>query len=317
MAFFGKPKNKWGWVRIISCALLSVVVVWMMLAAVIREIDQVPSNSTGIAVILLLSLFTAAWLEEHDLRVETEQSNYQEAERAAAAQRKEIIKHFDEAILSLLPEIKHGAAEIPAQVRVKIDETIRAALLKLDGKGKGEMLHFLFERDLLCGENSLVEWDGADFSGATLHNARLNRVCMEGVDLRKARLDGAHLAKSRLSRANLRKAYLRHADLREAVLVACNLSGAHLEHANLEGADLSDASLEGAFLINANLSHCVLGSLAAGTEQPEAAGVKERLDRLDQAILVETILPDGRKMTNENGKAYLQKKEMAFLIDRL
>jgi uncharacterized protein YjbI with pentapeptide repeats len=174
-------------------------------------------------------------------------------------------------------------------------------LPELDGKGKGELLRLLFEKGLLNGANPAVGLRGADFREAAIHKAHLNGISLEGVDLGKARLDGAHMEKSILSGTNLSKAFLRHADLKEGVLPGCDLSGAHLEHANLEGANLNGARLDGAFLSSANLRNCALDSL----------------DVLEQAILIETILPEGRVATNEKGKEYLRNKEIAVLVDRL
>jgi hypothetical protein len=333
MKVLGKPKNKWGWVRVSGWAVMAGVVVWTVVAAALRGMGGVPwlawsgyqlfslLDGIELAVVPLLAVFIGGWLEEENFRTETEQSNQAESERVSAEQRKTIIKHYHDAILSELPETRHGKAEITEHNRLRMKEIVWAALPQLDGKGKGEFLHFLFEKGLLSGEKPVIELTGMDFGGVILHKAHLNNIYLEGCDLTAAQLDGAHLVKGRLSMAKLKKAALRHADLREAVLVRSNLSGAHLENANLEGADIKAACLEGAFLTKANLKHCKLTGIQvkdAFFQQADLRGCQGfNLAILDQAILIETIFPDGRKVTNEKGKAYLQKKEIAAVIDRL
>lgn len=310
MHILGKPKNQWGWLRVAGWAVLAGVGIWVILAAVLRSMGGVswmawsgyqtfsPLNGLELAALPLLGVVLAGWLEEQDHRSAAEQSHQREAERAAAEQRKITIKHLHEAILGVLP--KHDPTQAPAQARLQAAEIVRAALAELDGKGKGELLHFLFEKELVSGEAALVDLNGADFSGLDANKAHLHGLCLEGVDLTNARMNGAHLVKCRLGGVNLSRAFLRHADLREAGLAGSNLQGAHLENANLEDADLSDACLEGAFLMNANLKNAQM-----------------RLGALDQALLIETILPDGRKVTNDRGKEYLRNQEIALVVDRL
>lgn len=313
MRIFRKPETLWGWVRAAGIVLLVAVAAWTALAATLRSVGATPGlawsgyqtftflDGAELAVLPLLAVIIAGWLEEHDLRVRAEHSIHRETEQAAAAQRESILKQLRETILAEPEDRAHAQAERPAPHRTGISDTILAALPELDGKGKGELLRLLFEKGLLNGANPAVGLRGADFREAAIHKAHLNGISLEGVDLGKARLDGAHMEKSILSGTNLSKAFLRHADLKEGVLPGCDLSGAHLEHANLEGANLNGARLDGAFLSSANLRNCALDSL----------------DVLEQAILIETILPEGRVATNEKGKEYLRNKEIAVLVDRL
>jgi uncharacterized protein YjbI with pentapeptide repeats len=309
MKILGKAQNKWGWVRIAGWVALAGVAVWTALSAALRGTGMLPwlawsgyrafSLLAGIeaAALPLLSIFVATWLEEHDSRAETEQSAHNEAERAAAARRREIIERFQAAVLAQMS----AAVAVSEQVGLKLGEAARAAFLELDGPGKGDLLRLLFEKGLLSGASPLIALQGADLGGLILPKAQLGGASLAGADLSRARLDGAHLARCQLSGANLGKAHLRHASLKEAGLGGCNLSGARLENASLEGADLQGARLDGAFLINASLKNCLLSS-------PQS---------LEQAVLVETVFPDGQKVTNAKGKEYLKKKEMAYLIDRL
>lgn len=322
MKYLAKPANRWGWARIAGLALSGGVLLWTLLAAVLRAVGAIPwmawsgyqhfSLMAGfeLAIAPLLAAFAGMWLEEHDARVESEQARQREAEREVTERRKERLKQVHEAVDAQLRALglhdlkhAHGAIEAPEPARQRMDATVRAALPDLDGRGKGELVHFLFEKGLSGGDSrsdSLgVEWQDADLSGAGLAKAHLTGVRLAGADLRGAQMDGAHLAKGRFAGCNLSRAFLRHADLRDADLAGSNLARARLENANLEGADLRGARLDGAQLMHANLKGCRLeGSL-------------------DSAVLVDTVLPEGQKATNEKGKEYLKAKEIATLVDRL
>ena len=313
MKLLGKPQNRWGWARTAGWAVCAVILLWTVLAVVLRGMGEVTwmawssyqnfslLDGLELAVGPLLAAFIFGWLEEHDARVEGEQARHRESERALAEQRKETLMRVHEAVHVELQGEKHihGDAELPAPARLQINQAVRAALLELDGKGKGELLHFCHETGLLAGEKSILDWHGADLSGAALHKPHLEGANLSGADLSGAQFNGAHLARAKLGVATLSKAFLRHADLREAVMAGCNLSGARLENATLAGADLREARLDGAFLMNANLKDA-------------------RFDgSFDLAVLIDTILPDGQKVTNAKGKEYLQKKEIATLVDRL
>ena len=320
MKIFGKPINKWGWVRAASCAVLAGALVWMNLAAVLRNMGGVAwmawsgyqafslLDGVELVIMMLLAVIIAGRLEEQ----ETAESNDRQAEQAIAAHHRGIIKRFHQAVVAVL-----DAPELPAQTGLRIFELAQAALPELDGKGKGEILHFLFEKGLLTGEKPDVELKGTDFSGVTIHKAHFNGICLEGVDFRNAQMDGAHLGKGRLSGANLSKAFLRHAGLSEAVLTGCNLYGVHLDGANLEGADLRNACLEAAFLRDTNLKNCILNDVPGTDAHSEIVDSGCCQGILDQAILIDTILPDGRKVANLKGKEYLRNKEIEALVNRL
>jgi hypothetical protein len=322
MKYLGKPTNRWGWVRVASLILFASVLLWTLLTVVLRAVGEIPwlvwsgyqnfslMNGFELAIVPLMAVFAGNWLEEHDARVESEQARQREAEREVTEQRKECLKRVHEVVEAQLQEIgrhdlkhTHGAVEVPELARQRINEIVRAVLPDLDGKGKGDLVHFLFEKGLSGGENlcdyPVVDWKDADLNGAGLRKVHLIGVRLDGANLRGAQMDGAHLAKGCFTGSNLSKAFLRHANLCEANLSGSNLSLARLESANLEGADLRGARTDGAMLVQASLKGCRLDS------------------SLDSAVLVDTILPDGRKATNEKGKEYLKAKEIETLVDRL
>jgi len=328
MKIFGKPKNKWGWGRIIGLVLMGLVLVWIPLSAILRAVGEVPwmmwsgyqdftfARAFEMLVLPFLVIFIGGWMEEQDARIAAEQSAHVESEQTRAAHRREAIRHFHASLNAVLEQ--HGD---PMQVNQQIAEILQSILPGLDGKGRGEVLHHLHEKGLLAGAESTVRLDGLDFSGAEIQRAHLEGANLAGINLTRAKLEGAHLAKTRLAGANLTRAFLRHADLRGAVLTGSNLKHANLRDTSLEGADLRNACLEDASFIQANLKDCILSEFPSPVQEaPDPGGAGEPAcgaGSLDEAILVDAILPDGRKVTNAKGREYMHSKEFGDLVDRL
>lgn len=310
MRIFSTPKNRWGWLRLLGILGAGIILLWTVAAALLRGLGEIPWLAwSGYHTFLpnrgleWLTLFAAAgfaggWLEAQEHETALDAANHRENERQREAQREETLRQFHAAVENLLAGMDHHApANLPSQTRAELAAATQTALQALDGKGRGEVIRHLHAKKLI--ETSFPELAAADFSGALLHNARLNGIHLAGADLSGAKIEGAHLAKCNLPGANLAKAFIQHSDLHEAVLAGCNLERARLVHVDLEGADLRGAALEGAFFKNANLRHCAVPA------------------SLDQATLIETTLPDGKKVTNPNGREYLKQKEYADLVDRL
>lgn len=300
MKYFQKPRNPWGWARLAVEFMLVGVALWTMAAALMRAAEGPAwmawsgyptfSIQQGLELVFVLLLGTvgAEWMEEQDAKTAAEQQDHHEREKALAVERRKAVRHIHEMVKD---SGYHTGGVIAAAVL--------AALPELDGKGKGELLQFLYEKGLLTGEAGL-DLHGADLSGVVLQKAHLKGARLQGVNLSGGRMEGAHLVGADLTGSQLGKAFLRHADLREAVLRSCDFGEARLEHANLERADLSGAGWKGAFLMDANLS---------GTTVDERS--------LDEAVLVETLMGESRRVINEKGKEYRQKKEIETLVDRL
>lgn len=311
MKIFSKPKNSWGWLRLLGILGFGIILLWTAAAALLRALGEIPGLAwSGYNTFLpgrgleWLTLFAAAgfaggWLEAQQHETALDEANQRENERRRDAQRDEILRQFHAAVESLLSGTDHHIpAEFSPQTRAGLAAAAQTALLALDGKGRGDVIRHLHAKKLI--EAPFPELAAADFSGALLHNARLNGIHLAGADLSGAKIEGAHLAKSSLPGANLARAFIQHSDLREAVLAGSNLERARLVHVDLEGADLRGAALEGTFFKNANLKHCAVPA------------------NLDQAaILIETTLPEGKKVTNQNGRDYLKQKEYADLVDKL
>ena len=95
--------------------------------------------------------------------------------------------------------------------------------------------------------------DQKDLSGLDFSRAHLNKINLNGANLKEADLSLTDLSGASLIRADLEGANLQYARLADANLKFAELSGAQLISANLcgatlDGADLSDADLSRAFL---------------------------------------------------------------------
>jgi hypothetical protein len=157
---------------------------------------------------------------------------------------------------------------------------VLAALRRLDGARKGQVLQFLAHAGLLeemrGGGGGKVRLFFDDLGNADLHKADLlysphleetdlrqadlRGAVLERAELHDSHLDGARAQGVHLLRANLYRATLRNADLRKADLEGASLVGAHLERASLRGADLQDARLEYAHLEGTDLEGAHLQS---------------------------------------------------------
>lgn len=106
----------------------------------------------------------------------------------------------------------------------------------------------VLERVTLEGEDLRC----ADFRGAYLRDANLRGADLRGANLWQAELDGADLRDARLDGAYLSYADLDEADLRGAVLDGAVLSNARLWGADLGTASLREADLRGAYVVGSD-----------------------------------------------------------------
>src|SRR5829696_4930171 len=114
-----------------------------------------------------------------------------------------------------------------------------AAIRRLDGRRKGEVVNFLLQSGLLTTDErskaivTLVNlWD-ADLRGVDLRGASLDGIRLVGPDLRGAKFDRASLGDVLFEAANLRGASFR----------AARLFGATFESSDLTGVVFDDAAL--------------------------------------------------------------------------
>ncbi len=144
--------------------------------------------------------------------------------------------------------------------------------LDLNRDRKGRVIQFLYESDLIKGEDSAVSLKGANLVKASLH----------GLDLSGINLSGSNLSDADMIDTNLTQALLQETTMKHTTLISANLTGAKLCGANLIWAKLSQANLSGADLSGADLSEAKLNGATITQEQWEKA-----------KSLTETIMPDG------------------------
>jgi uncharacterized protein YjbI with pentapeptide repeats len=123
-----------------------------------------------------------------------------------------------------------------------------------------------------------VMLDGANLRGVDLGGTDLRQASLVRADLANASLANANLLQARLSGANLDGADLEGADLSQAYLDGARLPRADLAKANLEAAILSKAALPAADLADARLG-------AAGLAGAELSGADLRRADLSEADL--------------------------------
>lgn len=157
------------------------------------------------------------------------------------------------------------------------------ALRALDGKGKGRLLRFLAEGDLLQSSETEISLKGADLRSINLQDAWLPDI----------NLQGAYAFDANLVHADLTRAHLQDADFRGANLSGAVLTGALLTDswdkdavgAVFIGADLSRVDLTDANLANADFSEANLTRAQIDVEQALKEG----------AIFCNATMPDGTK----------------------
>jgi hypothetical protein len=172
--------------------------------------------------------------------------------------------------------------------------TTLAAVRRLDGARKGEVVKFLYEAGLLATTRTngrvssfpIISLDGADLRGADLRKAELvapeasppveNSVDLRG-DLRGARFDGASLYSVDLSRADLRGASFRRAFLagvsfaHNKQLGDVSFMQAELNHVSLGASKLTRVVFDGAtFIFVDGTFACMHGVSFLGAKFPYA-----------------------------------------------
>lgn len=140
---------------------------------------------------------------------------------------------------------------------------------------KGIILLFLYEAGLITGSQRVIDLNGADLSGITLSQLRIetplpfpnlntepvtvvNAYATAVADTASAGLttidlSGINLSGANLYEANLSGVTLYKADLTLTGLFGVNLTLTNLIDANLDRTDLRKSTLKGAYLVQANL----------------------------------------------------------------
>jgi len=137
----------------------------------------------------------------------------------------------------------------------------------------------------------------AIFDGTDLRGAKLDRLCFRGSSWEGANLDPRWLEVITILEPKLQPNQdLQGLDLSYMCIYDYDLKGVKLNNANLSGSTLAWADLTGANLQNANLKDTFLWT--TNFARANLKGAIVTIDQLTDAILCETIMPDGQ-ISNE------------------
>lgn len=166
-----------------------------------------------------------------------------EASNDPSQQREIILSKFTERVQGLFADNNFSDVD-----RRLIQAQSFSTLRTQDEQGKGFLVRFLDEYQLIKANQP-----GVSLSGADLQKVKLQNAWLPDINLQGAYLTGGDLSKTNLKRANLKGANFKGANLAGADLAGVNLADADLTDANLLGANLLGANLKGARLCNTTM----------------------------------------------------------------
>jgi hypothetical protein len=178
-----------------------------------------------------------------------------------------------------------------------------AAVRRLDGERKGEVIRFLDEARLLEGRNgALVVLDGADLHGADLRNATLvgatgKRLSLRGTDLRGANFDGANLEHADLGFADLRDASFKRTFIVSVSFDQTDLRGAVFDHNDVDEPDFLQSDSDTSFYWSCLTNASFIGAYLEGVrfEAVEGRDVDFSDSHLANASFKDAALTDVRQ----------------------
>ena len=314
MNIFGKPKNIWGKIRL-TCvtgfAVSGILIVFHLIRS-LSIIDYAFLRSFSLLELFefILLFFVGAllsgWMEQKEIR---KNASLVELHAKEKMQQDILLDQFRNQIQEIAASFEKNTANITDFNNTTVVNLIRKILPDLNAKTKGMVLSVLYDYKLICDENPAVGFEGISWSGTDITENHLDGINISNVDFQKSCLIGANLERSCFSGCDLRRSVFRNANLKGSNLREANLQNANFSDANLEGTDLRDANLTDTFFKGANLRNCFFGT--------SSLDCTDFSEVLESAILISTILPDGRKITNEKGKQYLRRKEYEMIVDKL
>jgi len=163
-------------------------------------------------------------------------------------QRETVLQTYLDKMSELLLHENLRKSERGDDVRIIAEARTLAALSKLDPNRKRIIIIFLYQSDLVVGDDRIIGLDYADLRGVDLSGLQIDGIHLVGAYLQGANLSGADLSRASLESANLDYANLSGTNLKDASLYGIDLTGANLVGANLSDASLGEADLSGANL---------------------------------------------------------------------
>lgn len=210
------------------------------------------------ALVALGGVFTTQMVNSALEDRRTQETRELEDQRTQEARELEAQRVHEAALRNYLEDVGELLIEKPlrdASPSDNLSTVVRAQTLSvlegLDPDRQRILLQFMYESELVHGDEPVVNLAGANLSGANLINAELvhaklsrtylNDATLNGATLRSALFIYAHLVGAKLVGADLRSAKFIHADLSRADLRGADFSGADLRGTNLRGANLNGA----------------------------------------------------------------------------
>jgi len=147
------------------------------------------------------------------------------------------------------PEVQVGLellGRLPKFVRASANGPIRYRLNRLDLRGYNFQGLDFSAASLKSANLSRCVVSGALFEGADLRNAKLSQIVGEHASFRRALMERVSLNEAFVTSANFTGALLTHTDFRYAILAGSQLDHAILVDCDMRNADVRGASFAGA-----------------------------------------------------------------------
>lgn len=271
----------WAWARVHPWPFFFLAAFLWVLIRTIR-VDNMGFQSKSFWDWMDLMLVPAAlaygvwWLRKRQEEVQRE--------IATDKRQQDALQYYLDRVTELLPERRTENAQ--GNIRWQTLVALRA----IDGRRKGQVLCFLYEHDLIIGDDPVVSLRHAELKNADLIVGHPHHWDDRGEWIHETLFDYVAYAKGNERwKANLQGVNLEDADLHNAVFVLTDLQGAHLQNAHLRQARLIGADLRGADLQGADLRDAILCGA-------DFTGAKATTDQLLSARTLEkATMPDGTK----------------------
>jgi len=153
-----------------------------------------------------------------------------EREIAKNKQQEEMLQTYIDRMSELLlkEKILTGEEDNFKEARNVANIRTLTALRVLDRNRKALLIKFLYDAELIKGDNPII-----DLRGSNLTNANFTLAELKGVNLREVRMWDAVLRDAKLAGANLQGSYLWRVNMKDADLTNVDLSNADLSGAKV------------------------------------------------------------------------------------
>lgn len=221
-----------------------------------------------IPVVLAIASYMFSLTINKNERKAADQRNQTEREIAQDNQRETALQEYIDKISELLLRENLRKSQVKDEVQIIARVRTLTTLSRLDNVRKGILLKFLYESNLINGDedSAFINLRDADFCEVVLSGQHLVGINLAGAKLTKAVLRGTNLIGANLRGADLQGADLKHSYLSNAnfgplAITTTKVNGiplvhmqcANLAEANLEGADLEKAYMQSTSLVKSNI----------------------------------------------------------------